>query len=206
MNAELQQTSADWKKLCNWLTPLRRTLLILLLLSAPLLQMVWHGEGILKYGTKIVLQPAPVDPQSLFQGQYDILSYSINRLDSSKLRNTYPPKEPAEGMNIYVRMEAQPDGQLWQLVDSGLEWPPFVESNQIVLVGQITSANSSTLRVRYGIEQFFVPEGRGHEIEQITWRNASRLKVEVFVNRVGEARIGRILVDDKPAFTPSGLN
>jgi len=50
-------------------------------------------------------------------------------------------------------------------------------------------------RVEYGIEQFFVEEGRGRAIE--TARNASELKVEVALRKDGKGLVTGLLLDGK---------
>jgi uncharacterized membrane-anchored protein len=52
-----------------------------------------------------------------------------------------------------------------------------------------------TVRVRYGIEEYFVPEGEGRAIERP--RQAEKVTIRVAVDRFGNAGIEAILVDGK---------
>ena len=50
-----------------------------------------------------------------------------------------------------------------------------------------------TMRVDYGIEQYFVPEGEGRNIENL--RDDSRINVVVAIGGDGKAAIKRLLID-----------
>ena len=65
-----------------------------------------------------------------------------------------------------------------------------------MLVGRIP--DTSPIRVRYGIERFYVPEGAGGVLEQA--RGAKTLTVDVRVAESGEAQIQGVMVDGKPVF------
>ena len=55
-----------------------------------------------------------------------------------------------------------------------------------------------TLRVDYGINQYFVPEGKGREIERIT--GDGRVNIVAAVAPSGEMAIKRLLVDGSPVY------
>jgi uncharacterized membrane-anchored protein len=52
---------------------------------------------------------------------------------------------------------------------------------------------NTTAIVTYGIEQYFVPEGKGMEIQ-----NAADIKVRVAINGAGRAFIKGLIVDGVP--------
>jgi len=185
------------------LTPVRRLVLVLVLLTLPLLQMVWRGEQILHYGTKVVLKTAPVDPRSLFQGDYVILNYEISRID----RDFIGERERAIEINtpVYVLLQKAADDESWKVSRASLTPPGYVGDKEILLKGHTqrpTPAGNGDLFVAYGIESFFITENTGHMVE----RNAARLRVEAYISSDGEARIGQLLLDGKPILAPGGLN
>jgi len=51
-------------------------------------------------------------------------------------------------------------------------------------------------RIEYGIESYFVTEGKAIDIERI--RAPAKVSVEVSVDRFGNSAINRIFIDDKP--------
>ena len=54
------------------------------------------------------------------------------------------------------------------------------------------------LRITYGIEQYFVPEGEGREIESA--RNQGKVSIVAAVTPAGRAAIKRLLLDGKPVY------
>ncbi len=63
------------------------------------------------------------------------------------------------------------------------------------VVDAVNEINYRQARVEYGIEHFFVEEGKGHAIEAA--RNASELKVEVALRKDGKGLITGLLLDGK---------
>lgn len=133
-------------------------------------------------GREITLQTAPVDPRSLFQGDYAILDYEIAEVPPHLARH------PA-GANIYVvLMEC---GDVW-CADAYTRSQP--ESAEAFIRG-VVNANG---RLDFGIGTFFVPEGTGHIVE-----GAEDVKVVVSLDDRGQAVIKDVLVDRVP-FNPDG--
>lgn len=58
------------------------------------------------------------------------------------------------------------------------------------------TSNKNSIRVKYGIEQFFVPEGAGHIIE--SGQNRDKIAVEVSVIKSGLGLIKQVYIDNKP--------
>ena len=68
-----------------------------------------------------------------------------------------------------------------------------------ILTRAATCADAcQTYLVVYDIEKFFVPEGTGHELEQL--RNGQHLAVDVAVGADGRAALKRLLVDGAPRY------
>ena len=133
-------------------------------------------------GREITLQTAPVDPRSLFQGDYAILDYEIAVLPES-LRDF-----PA-GSEIFVML--QECGDVWCVAWHEPVRPP---SSEVFIRGVVNQHG----RLDFGIGTYFVPEGTGHIIEQ-----AQDVKVVVALDDRGQAVIKDVLVDGEP-FAPDG--
>ena len=69
-----------------------------------LLGLIGDREYTLRRGTEVVLETVPIDPRSLFQGDYAILDYKISRLPS----NSRVPVRRA----MYVRLREA--GEVWE--------------------------------------------------------------------------------------------
>jgi uncharacterized membrane-anchored protein len=136
-------------------------------------------------GEKVLLKTIPVDPRSLFRGDYVRLRYEISDIDTEKL-----PGDDGFVFNdtIYVTLEKKEDGAYGASKVSRAtpeEWP-FIR-------GRVRYEHGSTLEVDYGIESYFVEEGKGIEIE--TAPETKELKVEASVLKSGKATISSLIMD-----------
>ncbi len=123
-------------------------------------------------GEKVVLQTVPVDPRDLLRGDYVVLAYEIS---------TYQAGRFGVGDVVYVELAER--GGAWEPVAIGARHPGGTAiRGQIVRPGWI----------EYGIEAYFVPEGRGWEIE-----TADDVDVVVSLGADGRARIRHLVVDGR---------
>jgi len=156
-----------------------------------LLGLVGYREAILINGRTAILQTVPVDPRDLFKGEYVSLRYEISTLG----QNVNNPGEKSyrlygsfdEGDTAYVTLTTVGSSNLYLTAVQAGE--PH-EKADLFIKGRVTSSKDGTITVEYGIEQYFVPEGRGLEIEL-----ADDVKVRVKINRSGTAAIEALIVD-----------
>ena len=155
--------------------------------------LILSKEYILATGQTVLLETEPVDPRDLLRGDYVVLNYKISSINLTNIlssSNSYPP-----GQTIFVLLE--PAGKFWQVKEVKSE--QFTAAQGIIVNGRVVSSSGSTIRVRYGIESYFVPEGKGRQIEQYMRRGAqSVVSVEAAVDKNGNAMIRRVLIDDLP--------
>ena len=156
-----------------------------------LLGLVGYREAILITGRTVVLQTVPVDPRDLFKGEYVTLRYEISTInrnpDTSNAKRYQLIGNFDEGDTAYVT--------LTRIGSSFVPWMPVQarephEDAELFIKGRVTSSYTNAITIEYGIEQYFVPEGRGLEIEQ-----ADDVKVRVKINRSGTAAIEELIVD-----------
>ncbi|MEW5964322.1 MAG: GDYXXLXY domain-containing protein [Pseudomonadota bacterium] len=134
--------------------------------SGVLAYMVYERVSLLASGREITLPVVPVDPRSLFRGDYVILDYDIRRMD-------VPDATPAlrKGDKVFVTIAETDKG--WKAVAADRSHPGDPGAGRTVLKGRIERAWSkgpdtvrkTSLVVRYGIESYFVPEGEGRTLE-----------------------------------------
>lgn len=169
-----------------------RFFIIVLLQVLAILSIASVNTITLMTGKMVLLRTAPVDPRSLFQGQYVDLSYDISNLNPHELPD-FDRKVLSSnyGKRVYVVLEKQ--GKYWKPVDVELKRPD-VASDQVVIAGTIENNGSSNIHVRYGIETYFVPEDVASKIES----SSGRFDVEVSVGRSGRCLIKRVLLNGKP--------
>lgn len=130
--------------------------------------MVFNNYLIILQGEKILLRVEPVDPRSIFQGDYVILNYTINALNIQDIENDLDIENIREHQPVYLALVFR--NQNWE--------PAFITQDEDNVQGQLYLKGTvlflsydsdhytpNILHADWGIEQFFVPEGQGREIE-----------------------------------------
>lgn len=153
---------------------------------------------------EIQLRVRPVDPRDFFRGDYVNLNYDISRIPLKQV--PYFGTEGIRSGDFYAILEKR--GEAWELVRTeavlGIRTGqvPQTESGQVCLKGEIAErepwivGGARDLSATYGIESFFVPEGRGKEIEFA--RDADKVTAVVAVNRNCVPTLKTLLIDGKP--------
>lgn len=172
---------------------------VAVLQSGVLAWMVYDRVSLLKRGQEVTLPVVPVDPRSLFRGDYVILSYPISQVtlepDTAPLRH---------GAIVYVKIAKADDG--WAATGVSTTHPGPIGEGQAVLKGRVThswrtgaGATAKTqARVNYGIESYFVPEGEGKALESQV--REKKIAAVVAVGRDGTAAIKGLVVDGQTVY------
>lgn len=177
----------------------KRTLIGLIAVVA--LQVLWiAGTAATKEiahatGRRILLETRPVDPRDLLRGDYLILNYDISSIARDQVRGAVP--DDPLGKHLYVALI--PSGDFYRVEYASFS-PIPPSSTGVVVRGTVDArfrwmrgaANDDTrsLPVMYGLERYYVPEGRGNP--------KGKLTVEVSVTASGEPLIHELRVDGKP--------
>jgi uncharacterized membrane-anchored protein len=186
--------------------PLLRYIVAALVLCGLILATVVQRAAILRSGQEARLELTPVDPRDLFRGDYVVLNYRIGTVNVPLDATTAFTR----GQQVFVTL--RPDANnMSRAVAISAERPP-VTGDDIVISGFVTSPSTCMLSdtgardcklgtravgVRYGLENYFVPEGEGKKIEQTA---RGRLEVVAAVAPSGQAAIKRLLIDGKPVY------
>ena len=148
---------------------------------------------LLANGTEIRLPVVPVDPRDFLRGDYVILAYPMSRLYAAQLGG-----DDDFSYHTPIFVELAQDGDVWKPVALHKTQP----ENRTSIRGTITSAmqpsgcvdvSCSEYSVDYNLEKFFVPEGKGRDLEKL--RNDQHLQVDVAVAENGRAALKRLRVD-----------
>ncbi|MEN8135123.1 MAG: GDYXXLXY domain-containing protein [Thermodesulfobacteriota bacterium] len=131
--------------------------------------MALEREYIVRYGTEVYLRTAPIDPRDIFRGDYVRLNYEISQVPMRKAQGsladneTEKPKDsklysvvaPGEGgvSELQYITDSKPDDGLFLKGRLSHRWRPKVTSHK-------------ALNVKYGIEAYFVEQGKGLEMEK----------------------------------------
>lgn len=146
-----------------------------------------HAEWTLQTGTRVRLETEPIDPRSLFQGDYVRLGYPIGRATTPFKR------EPGETLWLTL----VPQGEVWAVAAVTRERPA---APAVAL--RTTAPASPTGPLELGLETVFVPEGEGRALEERV--PGRKIVVEAVIDGNGAARPAVLLIDGRPAYR-SGL-
>jgi uncharacterized membrane-anchored protein len=124
--------------------------------------------------------PGPVDPFDPIRGQYTTIRYEINNI-----RELDFLKEDDKGRDIYVILEKDSNG-IYRPKGALFEKP----ANKDFIKGVIKQVDGKSVKIEYGIEQFFFERGAKFSMINIT--------VEVKVSSSGRASIYKILQNGNP--------
>ncbi|MFJ5369703.1 GDYXXLXY domain-containing protein [Bosea sp. CER48] len=177
-----------------------------LLLCVALLVLVEQRARILRNGAEIRLKTVPVDPRDLFRGDYVVLAYPISTVEAGQDgARPYRPGEP-----VFVTLGRDEQG-FARATGVSREWPKG-SGDAVVIAGRVTSIGGCAinrdgetecrdsrhrLRIAYGLESYFVPQGEGKAIETT---DKARIEIVAAVSAAGDAAIKRLLIDGKPIY------
>ena len=108
-------------------------------------------------GTEVRVATVPVDPRSLFRGNYARLRYEFSTLPEGALGEVDSLRK---GEIVYVRLDAGENG-LHRFAGASLDRP----ADGVFLRGRLTTGFPPH-RVRYGIEAFFAPKQEALRLER----------------------------------------
>lgn len=138
-------------------------------------------EFTLRTGQEVLLKTRPVDPRDIFRGDYVILNYDISSVDVG-VNNNF-----TNGDKVYVGLDVRGN---YAIATGAYTVPP---SNMLFIEGVVKRASDRSIQVEYGIESYFVPEGKGGVLE----RAGSNLEVRAAVDKGGNAVIKSLLIGGK---------
>ncbi len=173
-------------------------LVVALIQSLVLGWMVFDRVRLLTTGKEIVLPVIPVDPRSLFRGDYVRLGYAISMVP--------PPADAPKSMPrrtiLHVTIAKNETGA-WIALASSTQPPRVLKPGQHVLRGRTAQSwnkrRRGKIRMRYGIESFFVQEGHGKALEKQA--RDGQIAAVISVNGVGKAAIKGLMIDGKRTYT-----
>lgn len=157
--------------------------------------------AILRDGREVLLKVEPVDPRDLLRGDYVRLGYEISNVPTDLVADI-DADIPAPD-TIFVRMKKEADG-FWHPVSASLGEPSTTPlgDDEAEIRGTTTAGwsarQNAIIRVDYGIERFYLPEGEGKAIERdMRIRSFSILAA---IGKDGTAQIKALMDGNKVLF------
>jgi len=137
--------------------------------------------------TTVKLKTIPVDPRSLFRGNYASLNYDISTLPVTLYKG---PQQLRENERVYVLLELDEDGI--STARQVLLRPP---AQGLFIRGRIKNrrwGNKDNLSIKYGIEAWFAPKREALALEK---RLRSGALAEVSLATNGKAALKAVIAD-----------
>lgn len=144
---------------------------------AILLGLAYAPMTTLAHGRVVTFDTIPVDPWDMFRGDYVTLSYAFSTVAT--------PERFFAGQRVYTVLRKD-TAEKWQAVRVTPDLP-VLNDNEIMLAGKAEPRSGDSVQVRYGIEQAFVAEGRGRDVQ-----SGEGVEAEVAVSANGHAVIKEV--------------
>jgi uncharacterized membrane-anchored protein len=140
-------------------------------------------------GTEIRVKTLPVDPRSLFRGNYARLNYDFSTIPHEKFMGDVTLRS---GEKVYISLQQNESG-LYEYAGAWLE-PP---EDGIYLRGRVEQRTyrnpKGPVSIKYGIEAFFAPKEKALEMER-ELRNGG--VAVLMVSDDGRARIKAVVANE----------
>jgi uncharacterized membrane-anchored protein len=159
-----------------------------LVIAQTLFLLGWAGyhEYVRQHAQVIVLKGRPVDPQDLLRGDFMILNYDISGVTMAGT-----PADQAPNPDVWVLLEKR---DRYHVVIEASPTKLNPKRGQLLVRGtrgyDWRTGAPGTTRVDYGIEKYFVPEGKGTPRFEL-------MEVEVSVSPAHRLYIKQVLLDGK---------
>jgi len=158
--------------------------------------MIGKRTWLLHTGKTVLLKCRPVDPRSLLSGDYVILNFAISNLgDSSRtgkwralniFQETFKRHD-----TIFVALQKPKKSKYWEAVAVSHNPYQLRKKYPVIIRGKLLHTHNYL--VRYGVEQYFVPQFAGKKIE----RKLAQAAVEVALSKSGESAVKRLFIAGK---------
>ena len=161
-----------------------------------------HGYA-LRSGETLILNAEPVDPRHPFLGHYLALRFPISVISEKMIQET----GAAFDQVVYVALD-KTKNETWQIAELHTTMPPFSPEYPAIrgrIVGgrvdPLSEFNGQSMdyEVRYGIEQYYLPERDAQAMEKKLAKGELQIEVSVSPS-TGRAVIKRILVNDESIY------
>lgn len=155
--------------------------------------MIARQEMLLAHGAKIILKCRPIDPRSMFSGDYVNLNYEISVINEDILkRSGINDIGRFEKKEIFVALKKSPEERYYSAAAVSHNINDLKKLYPVIIKGRVEFTDSA-LHIRYGVESYFVPQNEGKIIES----SLNDVTVEVSVSQDGNSAISRLFLSGK---------
>ena len=154
-------------------------------------------------GRVVTMKVIPADPRDLFRGEYVHLTTVANELyrpGAAAQGTSWSYARPLDGVFersrpgsiVYVQLSAVHSGD-YVPVSVSLEAQP----GALNLRGRVRYPAAGALSVDYGVDAFYMQEGKGRKVEEAI-RQRRNVQIQIAIASSGQARIKTLLIDGIP--------
>ena len=155
--------------------------------------MITKQEIILARGTKVLLKCQPIDPRSLFSGDYVILNYEISQIGEDIIsKSGIKDLQHLKKREIFVALKLRPDDKHYGAAAVSENMDDLKKLYPVVIRGRIEFTDN-TLHIKYGVESYFVPQKEGKIIEE----SLKDVSAEVSISDSGGSAISKLFIAGK---------
>jgi uncharacterized membrane-anchored protein len=170
-------------------------LIVVVAQLAVLAYMGAEREWLLRTGKTVLIRTAPIDPQDPMRGDYVRFNYDIATVPKKLCRDdvltwfgaqnfSYPRTQLDRRVYATIKLDRSGVAELVSLSDR-------VPTEGMFLRARVESVSTSAVRIRFGVEAFFMQQGKAREFENLVRgeKQGVPLNIEVAVNSRGLATI-----------------
>ena len=174
---------------------MRRRVFLLLVALHALVLVGWAAslEWALARAATIRVAVVQRDPRDLLRGDYIWLEYRFSEIPVSAFAGQ---RRPQTGDRVWIALALR-EG-VWEMTAASLARETLaLGPGQRILAGKVEyqvgrSGDAQRVRVRYGIERYYVPEGKGRPPR---W---DKIEAEIALTQGGWPILTRIFLDGRP--------
>jgi len=143
--------------------------------------MAGEREWVVRTGRTVFLRTAPVDPRDVMRGDYVRLNYEMSRVPRSLCRGVLavtnaPGENTPRDLKVYALLR-EDEGGVVELTALSDELP----HDGLFVRGRTDRTWDGRVAVRYGLEAYFMEQGKGLELEQSRLRDGIQVPLEMEV-------------------------
>ncbi len=130
-----------------------------------LLGMAGDQLRVVRGGRSVKVPVVPVDPMSLFSGEYARLSYDFTTVDQDELARMGDPDLSGvkKGDRVWVVLFPDAEG-LWRMQDLRRERP--ADPDVVAVRCEVRSSGYGSLDLHHGLDTFYTPQGESAKLER----------------------------------------
>lgn len=166
------------------LTTFQKFLLVIFIQILVVVCLFAFNYSVVSTGKEIFLHIRPLDPTDPIRGDYVVFTFDISE------NYAYRSGEIPDGSDVYVPL-CMNSAPYWQTCgEPQREITDTIDDVGKVFIKGKVQKNS----IVFGIENYFIPEGTGRNINFNTYNAAAKVKVD----QAGNAVLEKVYLDGKP--------